>query len=130
MGDLVSVKNESARDDLLFDANAAKAVTPLNPFRLNERLRTQKGVFLVPGDLKVSFMDNLTNLPASDPEESEPENPVLRLVLAPAIRKEALEHLYYMNISRTSLFPGLDGNAQSLGVYHSAFNPVAGARAG
>jgi len=34
----------------------------------------------------------------------------------------ALSRLFSMGISRSSLFPGLDGFCRSLGVYHSAFN--------
>src|SRR5262249_40561558 len=32
---------------------------PLNPYRLNERLTVQHGIFVCPGDLTVSFEENL-----------------------------------------------------------------------
>jgi len=102
--------------ELVFAESTTCAAIPLNPFRLNERLRIQKGVFLVPGNLTKSYMENLESLPESDNEDN-----AIKLVLSPSIRAEALESLFYMNISRTSLFPGLDGYAQSLGVYHPTF---------
>ena len=38
---------------------ASPTVCSINPFRLNERLRIQRGVFLAPGDVNSSFMTNL-----------------------------------------------------------------------
>jgi hypothetical protein len=35
-----------------------------------------------------------------------------------------VRHLFSMDIARSSLFPGLDGYAQSPGVYHSAYRPT------
>ena len=49
---------------------------------------------------------------------------LLKIIIPIGLRRHALEKLFYMNISRTSLFPGLDGYAQSLGVYHPSMNPV------
>jgi hypothetical protein len=54
----------------------------------------------------------------------ELEDRVLKIVLPARLRGEALEKLHYMNISSTSLFPGLDGYARSLGIYHPAFRPI------
>jgi len=90
---------------------------PLNPFRLNDRLRIQKGLFVIPGDIRISFMDNLAALPGY----KSPAN-VIKIVIPRAMRREALEQLFSMNVSRTSLFPGLDGYASSLGIYHPVFN--------
>jgi len=111
--------HESAGRSLLFEEPFIRCVAPLTPFRQNERLRIQRGTFLVPGDISTSFMDNLSALPGSE----DPEN-VLKLILPSGIRGVGLEQLYAMNISRMSLFPGLDGYAQSLGVYHPSFRPT------
>ncbi len=104
---------------LFFAEPFVRAAWPLNPFRLNERLRIQKGVFLVPGDISVSFMENLEALSA----RGETAN-VVELIIPPALRREALHQLFQMNISRTSLFPGLDGYARALGIYHPVFDWV------
>jgi hypothetical protein len=101
----------------LFLEPTASCAVPVNPFRLNERLRIQKGVFIAPGELTVGFMENLQALP-----DWESEQNLLKIVIPASMRREAIERLFYMNISRTSLFPGLDGFAQTLGVFHPSMN--------
>jgi hypothetical protein len=64
-------------------------------------------------------MDNLRSMPGHD----DPKN-MVKIVVPREMRQKAVESLHYMNISRTSLFPGLDGYAQSLGVYHPSYRPV------
>jgi hypothetical protein len=88
----------------------------LNPFRLNERLRTQKGVFLLQGAVDRTFPENL----AAMPDYGQPDR-VIKIVIPKHIRRQAIRALHDMNITRTTLFPGLDGFAQSLNVYHRAF---------
>jgi hypothetical protein len=117
--DPVTEGHERIIQSLLFAAPFVRAACPLNPFRLNERLRLQRGAFLVPGDISVSFMDNLGAMAA----HGEATN-VVRLVIPIELRGQALRQLFQMNISRTSLFPGLDGYARSLGIYHPVFDWV------
>ncbi len=88
-------------------------VSPGNPFRLSERLTIQKGVFMCPGDITTSFENNLRALKAHDSEENVMK---LILVLDEDQRRAAIEDLYDLNISRATLFPGLDGYASSLAV--------------
>lgn len=104
---------------VFFEPPYVRVACPLNPFRLNERLRIQKGAFLVPGEITASFVDNLQELPGHDSAEH-----VVQLVIPRALSNEALKQLFQMNVSRTSLFPGLDGFAQALGVYHPVFDPI------
>ena len=92
---------------------------PQTPFMLNERLRTQMGVFVAPGRIDASFEDNLKAL-----REYEKPDHVLEIVIPSEMRNSALEQLFDIGVSRRSLFPGLDGYAQSLAVYSPAFNPV------
>ena len=82
---------------------------PVNPFRLNERIIIQKGVFVAPGNVKIPFEENLKAMPRWD----KPQN-ILKLIIKKEVREKALESLSNMNISRASLFPGLEGFAQSL----------------
>jgi hypothetical protein len=82
--------------------------------QLDERFTIQKGVFLYPCDASQSFEINLRAMPGwNDPSK------VLRLDIPLDERRPALKALHSMNISRATLFPGLDGFAQSLKVYHS-----------
>lgn len=109
--------HEQISEGLLFFEPFAKVAVPLTPFRLNERLRTQRGTFLVPGDVTAPFMDNLCALGGYD----EMQN-VVKVVIPYELHRCGLEQLYSMNISRHSLFPGLDGYAQSLRIYHPYFS--------
>jgi hypothetical protein len=111
--------HETIAGEILFKPPFVSSVLLLSPFRLNERLRIQKGTFLIPGDIASSFMDNLRSVAGHDREAH-----LLKIVLPARLRREALEKLHYMNISSTSLFPGLDGYARSLGIYHPAFRPI------
>jgi hypothetical protein len=92
---------------------------PQTPFLLNERLRIQMGSFMVPGDISTSFEDNLRALPDHDQAHN-----VLKIVIPMSQRAVALRELFDMCISRRTLFPGLDGYAQTLAVYSPAFNPI------
>ncbi len=79
-------------------------VYPVNPFRLNDRLVIQQGVFTCPGDVSKSFRENLD---AMDVDRYE-------VWIAGEKVPECLQQLHRMNMDRASLFPGLDGFAWSL----------------
>lgn len=102
--------DEEIVNNLFFKHPYLKIACALNPFRLNERLRIQKGVFVLPGDVTVPFLDNLLALPG--------QGKLIKIVIPAELCLHGLIQLFEMNISRTSLFPGLDGYAQSLGIYH------------
>jgi hypothetical protein len=110
--------HERIAHDLLFKKPFIKSVLQLIPFILSERLRTQRGTFLVPGEITGTFMANLRSLNGFNKAEN-----ILKITIPAALRKEAIERLSNMNISRTSLFPGLDGYSQSLGILHPSFGP-------
>ena len=82
----------------------------VNPMRLNERLTLQQGVFLCPGNIKHSFEENLKGKTKPDTLKKE----IHKIDISNVCRREALAQLRKMNIDRTTLFPGLDGFAQSL----------------
>jgi hypothetical protein len=88
-------------------SNTLQLVTNVVPFRMNERLTIQQGSFLCPGDIRISFMDNLAAMPGA-------EQHIKKIVLPQHVRALALADLSRMNINRATLFPGLDGFAQSL----------------
>lgn len=114
-----SEAHEVVANEIVFCDSGCRFAVPLTPFRQNERLRTQRGTFLVPGEVASGFMENLQALPDHDLADR-----VVKIVLPKKVRAIALEELYSMNISRTSLFPGLDGYAQSLGIFHPSFRPA------
>jgi hypothetical protein len=110
-------------------------VFEVQPFKLNERLVVQQGVFLCPLSVDVPFMESLAatfGLPAADFAASQIEEfkppvdglkqmlegvVVIKLLLPLAIQHDVLQDLWNMNVNAASLFPGLDGLARSLN-YH------------
>ncbi|MBI4296160.1 MAG: FRG domain-containing protein [Chloroflexi bacterium] len=88
-----------------------RLVLSVNPFRRNERLAYQKGVFLCPGDVTVGFMNNLSGFAGKNSQ-----NYVIQYAIKGHDRDSVLRELESMNINRTTLFPGLDGFAQSFSV--------------
>lgn len=117
IGDLPNLFTESEEprvSSLIFERPQVAMAWPINPFYLTERLRLQKGVFLASGDISQSMMDNLAALA----DAGQTSEVFLKIVIPQSLRMEALRELFHMNISQTTLFPGLDGYAKSLGVYH------------
>jgi hypothetical protein len=91
----------------LFLQNRGRYVAPVNPYLLNERLTIQRGIFLAPGQVDVSFEENLVAM------EGALEG--IRLFTIPRREREPLlRALYAMNITAATLFPGLDGFSRSL----------------
>lgn len=73
-----------------------------------ERVQIQRGLFLMGGNPALSFENNLSKMPDFDTL-----NTVLKIVIPLAAKTDALVDLLQMNVTWASLFPGLDGYAQS-----------------
>jgi len=102
---------------LLFLSNLDyRFVLTVNPFRLNDRLAYQQGVFLAPATLRVGFMENLNALVSARDESKPVKKYTIEVGNEGKIRDEALKTLHRMNINRISLFPGLTGFAESFKV--------------
>ena len=84
-------------------------VAPLRPLKLNIRISSQQGLFLCPGEINVSFMDNLKALGEKDLPKI-----LYKFVFPNSLRSEILYDLFNMNIGPQTLFPGLDGFAKSI----------------
>ena len=87
-------------------------VGAVNPFRLNERLVLQQGVFLCPGDVSKPFQENMVEIA----RESASDWQLTRIVIQynRHERNEILLRLHEMNMNSATLFPGLEGFARSL----------------
>ena len=81
----------------------------VSPFRVSERTTVQQGIHLMPGDLTKPFEANLDARPRTRDSLTR-----LLIHITPDLRKEMLAHLHRMNIDRATLFPGLQGFAESL----------------
>lgn len=86
-------------------------VYPVEPFRKNRRLSSQRGLFLMTGNVDKSFQENIRAMPVlAHPIEHE----FVKVVISNAQKREMFLDLYSMGISAASLFPDLVGFAQSL----------------
>jgi hypothetical protein len=115
---------EAFRELFLKDGDESYVLS-VNPFRLNDRLAYQQGVFLCPASLRVSFMGNLEAV-----AKCRNKKELIKKICIPVTgdklnnRDDALKRLHQMNINRTTLFPGLGGFAESFKV---GINTVYGA---
>jgi hypothetical protein len=89
-------------------ASRRKMVFGVNPYRLNQRLSIQQGIFVTPGNVSCSFVENLA---AMGPLEGSLVKCEIRL--SSVDYQDCIQRLIRMNMTRTSLFPGLDGFAMS-----------------
>jgi hypothetical protein len=106
------------------------AVLNVNPNRMHERLLIQQGLFVFPADIRRTFMENLTAM-CEIPLETITDNTriprqigtltaddilekwLVKIILPRRMHKNAIFRLARMNISASSLFPGLDGFCRS-----------------
>lgn len=105
------IKKETFKE--LFTQDKAKAIVyAVNPYRRNERLSIQQGIFLCPGRIDIPFEDNLVGLLSK--QNARKYFKKLSINLNCTTRNEILRHLSGMNVSRAALFPGLEGFARSI----------------
>ncbi len=99
---------------LLLTERPVPLVFALNPFRLNRRLIIQQGLFLISGDIRLSFVENLRHSYGRD--DRTLARHLHRIVLRPdkKERNRVLRELRSMNIMTEVLFPDLSGFARSL----------------
>ena len=121
------------------EGTSAPGLIPVEPDRLNERMATQKGLFLFPKDISTPFMGNLAaalgvNLPQGRPNVMSVDHllealhagkgpRVVKIVLPRQTHRDAMRDLVNMNIDARTLFTGLDGFARSLN-RHARFYPL------
>jgi hypothetical protein len=98
--------------DSLFVNNSVPMLLPIEPPRSNLRLLVQQGLFLCPAALDKSFKENLSSY---KDDRAKMQEHVHRIKIESRIFAEAISELSYMNISRASLFPDLEGFGTSLG---------------
>lgn len=89
-------------------------VFPTNPFRLNERLVIQQGDLLCQGDISRTFEENLAAVLPPGTTKTHSKLRKYPLKFEAKERQAALRALHRMNVSRATLFPGLEGFSKSL----------------
>jgi hypothetical protein len=90
-------------------------VAAVEPYRMNERLTIQQGLFLMANRPLFSFRSCLAALLLHASKENKPSAQWLhKIVVASETRLDVLRALNKLNINSATLFPGLDGFCQSL----------------
>ena len=106
--DHVDFSLDDVLSETIFKRNVP-LVAPLRPLKLNIRIASQQGLFLCPGDLNLTFMENLCAL-----GEQDLPAVLYKFVFPSDWRPEIFHDLFNMNIGPQTLFPGLDGFAKSI----------------
>jgi hypothetical protein len=86
--------------------------SPENPVIIHERLHLQQGVFLCPGSVSETFRTNLLHPYGSSPRIEAIKKLICRI--EPRRIQNEFTRFKRMNITRESLFPGLDGQAAKM----------------
>jgi hypothetical protein len=105
-------------DNLALTTDRPALVIATEPFRMNERLTNQQGLFLCTNALAYPFETSLKYmLWKADHYDRYKicKNRIAKLVIHPDARPKVIRELFRMNISWATLMPGLGGFAQSLG---------------
>jgi len=87
-------------------------IIPVRPFRSNERIHMQQGLFLCPANINLTFEENLTDSNFS--KSSELKKNIKKIVIPIKEIPDLINALKKMNISAESLYPGLSGFSESL----------------
>ena len=95
--------------DKLFSGDLPPSVWPVNPFRLNQRLTIQRGVFLMAADVTKALAQSLSSLTGYEDEAN-----LVCLRIDSSEADKVYDALREANITEATLFPGLDGFARSL----------------
>lgn len=110
-------RDKSAKGDAIFVPNflraldGTRAVYPLNPFRQTARHLIQQGVFICQFSITENFTESFQRCII---DEDQCVAVKIDVVCTEGLLRKALEYLYRINITRASLFPGLDGFGRSL----------------
>jgi hypothetical protein len=133
---------ETANDILVnhsFDRNIIKQLYFIEPQFCNERLSRQQGLFLIPSDIKCSFLDCLSSyLYSPDPVEikfkdlisysvgarhSQTDITLMKINIPQRLTYKIMKYLRAMNVTTEMLFPGLAGLAKSVNYPRFSFDP-------
>lgn len=105
-------KNEIFKE-LVLGKTQRKFVETVQPFFLFDRIIQQNGVFLCQGDINSDFEENLSanhEILQNTPNCS----PFYKIKIDKDWKKEIIRDLFIMNITSSSLFPGIEGHLKSL----------------
>lgn len=118
--DGVRIDEADPRDQSRFDEfylpNKYAFIWQGDPFRMPQRVIAQSGTFLVASHLGMTIEQILERFPRSKTARKDRDETLLVKFIFDTrnLREDAMASLYSMNITQSTLFPGLDGLARSM----------------
>lgn len=106
------LKNKNSVNKLIKSSPPYRAVFRLSPLRLSQRQIIQQNLFLVPGDITLTFNKNFQTI--CNPEDSKDHFKKVTINCDESLFDKIIIKLHRMNINHSTLFPGLEGLARSL----------------
>lgn len=138
--DFVDKLTRKIADFVLHDDSEHSGVVAVSPWRLNERMIKQQGLFLLPLGLAREFEYHLcktlliegdklptkANKNLDEIKELLPQwkPKLIRIEIPKRFQNKILCDLKRMNITAATLFPGLDGFARSLNYFASGYRAI------
>lgn len=107
----VSEEDAIKRFKDIYLSSTMQFVRITSPYYKDERLTAQQGVFTCPGDVSATFMENLIAMEGGS-------DAIVKYIIPLTLRRQMLYQLFAANIGRFTLFPGLDGFANTLRIFH------------
>lgn len=100
----------------IFYFKGTSCIIPIEPFKMNQRFALQQSTFISPGNSTIPLMDQFEFF------GDDISKAFLKICLPASLRKDALRDLQKMNITRTTLFPDLDGFSLGLKMKYNLIN--------
>lgn len=98
------------------EASGPSVIMPVSPFRMNERLTIQQGLFLCANRNDLPFQSRLEDtMNKIGTRNGGATVGLFKLTISNGAKLQMLRELGRMNINYSTLFPGIDGLAKSLG---------------
>lgn len=114
-------------------SSTEKQLLIIRPKNSNERIYRQQGLFVMPTDIKVTFMEsllsfvktpklfwNFRHLIQNSDSYKQSQFSIIKINIPKEIHRQVIRNLREMNINSEILFPGIEGLAKSLN--YSTFN--------
>jgi hypothetical protein len=98
---------DNMKDKMFSNVSGKTFILPYEPKMTTERLLAQQGAFLVPNTINKPFQKVLDNYKGI-------KGVYINFLIPAKLRFDGLNHLERMNITSTTLFPGLEGFCKSL----------------
>ena len=86
-------------------------IIKLNSYKQNQRQIIQQGTFLFPINIEDSFEVNMNN-------SLKGKDEIIKIIIPANLRNELIKKLYRMNITYSTLYPGIEGFSMSLKHLH------------